>query len=92
MNLAILEDIRNLAREHATTAIQALVEIVERGRPDAARVSAASELLSRGYGRPMQPLVGDENAPPIGLAVDDLEERRRRVAKWLGEAPGAPVK
>ncbi len=44
--------IRALASEHAETAIQILVDLMEdQSAPAAARVSAAKELLERGFGR-----------------------------------------
>ena len=49
----ILADIRELARAHTASAMNALVQIVEdeNARP-AARVTAANSLLDRGYGKP----------------------------------------
>lgn len=49
--------IQEIARSHTEDAIQALVEIVgNKKAPAAARVSAASALLDRGYGKPAQTL------------------------------------
>ena len=49
----ILADVRELARAHTDTALNALVEIVENKKsPPAARVAAANSLLDRGYGKP----------------------------------------
>jgi len=49
--------VRELAREHTEVAIRTLVEIAqnEEAQPSA-RVSAASALLDRGWGKPTQPL------------------------------------
>src|SRR5436190_23662894 len=66
----IIEDIRDLAREHTETAINALVHIAESGKQESARVAAASALLDRGWGKPTQPLSGDKDAPPIGLSIE----------------------
>ena len=44
-------EIRELARAHTMTALQALVEIAERGVNESARVAAASALLDRGWGK-----------------------------------------
>ena len=81
----IIEDIRDLAREHTETAINALVHIAESGKQESARVAAASALLDRGWGKPTQPLSGDVAMPPIGVsgtAVATLtaEERAALVA------------
>lgn len=49
----VVGHVRELAREHTPAAIGALVSIVRNTRaPAAARVSAASALLDRAYGRP----------------------------------------
>jgi hypothetical protein len=48
--------VRDLARQHTEAAIRTLVEIVESGKTDAARAAAASELLSRGWGKPSLPI------------------------------------
>src|SRR5204863_7741321 len=81
----IIEDIRDLAREHTETAINALVRIAESGKQESARVAAASALLDRGWGRPTQPIAGDNDMPPVGIsgtAVATLtaEERAGLVA------------
>jgi hypothetical protein len=44
------------AKKHAGNALAALASIAERGESEAARVSAATALLDRGYGRPRQAL------------------------------------
>jgi hypothetical protein len=56
--------IEELAREHTPAAIAALVAALANPRE---RVPAATELLNRAWGRPKQPISGDENAP---LLVD----------------------
>jgi hypothetical protein len=49
----ILADVRELARAHTVSAMNALVQIVEdESGPAAARVAAANSLLDRGYGKP----------------------------------------
>lgn len=82
----IVTDIRDLARQHSETAVATLVNIAENGKQESARVAAAAALLDRGWGRPTQPLSGDDDAPPIGLSVIDREaeiERKRAAAKAL---------
>ena len=59
-------EIRSLARSHTETAIKVLAGIMkEKGAPPAARVSAASALLDRGWGKPAQTLQGDDEGGPI---------------------------
>lgn len=48
-------DIRSLARSHTETALRTLAGIMEQpDAPAAARVSAATALLDRGWGKPTQ--------------------------------------
>jgi hypothetical protein len=62
-------DIRSLARSHTETAINVLVGIMNQSEaPQAARVSAANSILDRGWGKPAQPLTGEDEGP-IQLTV-----------------------
>src|SRR5215217_1094619 len=75
-------DIRELAREHTATAIAALLEIAENGKQEAARVSAASAILDRAWGKPTTVLAGDDSLPSIGLTFEDkAAEIARRQAE-----------
>jgi hypothetical protein len=49
-----LAGIQKLARENGPLAIQTLVEVATNGKSDSARVSAATALLDRGFGKPAQ--------------------------------------
>lgn len=50
-------DIRSLAQKYGEEALDILAEIMrDKQRPAAARVSAAKELLDRGYGKTPQPI------------------------------------
>lgn len=44
----------DLARQHGPLALDTLVDVAKNGDKDAARVSAASVLLDRGFGKPSQ--------------------------------------
>ena len=67
MSKAPLE-IRALARAHTETAVRTLAGIMnQRKAPHAARVAAATAILDRGWGKPTQPLAGDDDASPIKL-------------------------
>jgi hypothetical protein len=49
----VVADVRELARAQTTSALRALVEIIEDQKaPAAARIAAANSLLDRGYGKP----------------------------------------
>lgn len=53
--------IRSLARGHTETAINVLVGIMNQpDAPTAARVSAATAILDRGWGKPSQPITGED--------------------------------
>jgi hypothetical protein len=65
--LANGKSLRDLAREHTQECIEALVGIVRESDNDTARRSAATDLLDRGWGKPTQPLSGDDSMPPLAL-------------------------
>lgn len=60
--------IRSLARAHTESAVKVLAGIMnETAAPHAARVSAATSLLDRGWGKPTQPIAGDDEADPLRM-------------------------
>lgn len=73
--------IKELAKEKTELALNTLAYICESGESESARVSAAEALLNRGWGKPTQPISGDDEAPPIALteivirAVDAAADR-----------------
>jgi hypothetical protein len=56
--------VQELARQHTSEAIAALVAALNSPRE---RVAAATVLLDRGWGRPLQAIAGDREAPPIAI-------------------------
>ena len=56
-----------LAREHTDTAIAALVSVATSSESDSARVSAATALLDRAYGKPVQAVEhsGEDGGPLV---------------------------
>lgn len=67
---AIIGELRDLARAHTAEALSTLVEVMgDKSAPSAARVTAARELLDRGFGRPAQ-----EVALQADIAVE-VDER-----------------
>jgi hypothetical protein len=67
-------EIRSLARAHTATAINTLVGIMNQDEaPPAARVSAASAILDRGWGKPTQPIAGDDDGDPVKLVISWLK-------------------
>jgi hypothetical protein len=56
----VISEIQALAREHKAEAIDTLVSIMrDEGASAAARVSAASAILDRGFGKPTQTVDGN---------------------------------
>jgi hypothetical protein len=68
----------DLAREHTPKAVQALVDVLESSdASDAAKVSAATAILDRGWGRPKQDLGIEMKSDETTAAL--LEQARRRA-------------
>jgi len=65
-----LADVKALAREHTPEAIATLVTLMRTAKTDSARAAAASELLSRAWGKPSLPLL-HENGPPQITLTDE---------------------
>ncbi len=62
--------IRSLARAHTPACINALAHIVMQPKSaDMAKIAAASELLSRGWGKSTQPIAGDDEMDPVRMIV-----------------------
>lgn len=75
--------LRELAREHTVEAIETLIAIAQdKSAPAAARVSAASAVLDRGYGRPAQTLADEEGN---SMSWFDLLANAQRRAGMLGD-------
>jgi hypothetical protein len=60
-------EIKKIAGKHSKEAVEILIGIARKSESDAARVSAAKELLDRAHGKPTQPIAGDDSAPPIQM-------------------------
>jgi hypothetical protein len=86
-------DIKALAQEYGAEAVATLAKIMGSGeQPAAARVSAAKELLERGYGKVSQPteLTGANGGPietvgKIDLSGLTLEQKRALASIKLPE-------
>lgn len=85
-----IAEVRELARTHTSAALDTLVQIARDGKSENARIAASSALLDRGWGRPTQPLSGDDDMPPLGpalhLTIETVEERKARVAQLVADA------
>lgn len=86
-----------LAREHTEQAIEALTNVMLRGKNEHARVRAAEALLNRGWGHPTQPLVHtgsiqaalNDRAQLVSAARAELERRLNVMADRSGMANAA---
>ena len=65
-----------MARAHTESALNVLAGIMNQYEaPPAARVSAATALLDRGWGKPSQAITGDDELDPIRV----IQEIRRTL-------------
>jgi hypothetical protein len=66
-------EIKSLARAFTEKAVNVLAGIMQQEEsPPAARVAAATALLDRGWGKPTQPVSGDDDAPPVRVTRIEL--------------------
>ena len=73
-------------RIHTKEAVASLVSIMgNENAPPAARVSAASAILDRGWGRPAQTITAEVNGPititwlPVQRAIGDAADKAKPV-------------
>jgi hypothetical protein len=57
-----------LAREASPRAMGRLIELIEHADPRTA-ISAANSVLDRAFGKPTQPISGDDDKPPVQVAT-----------------------
>ncbi len=70
-SLAEIREISTAAQSFATVALEALADVAQNSKSDAARVSASIALLDRGYGKP--------------CAVEDPDTRFRALMQDMYE-------
>lgn len=80
--------IEELAKAHSPTALKALADIAKAGVSESARVSAASALLDRAYGRPRQAVehTGADGGPIEYTKLSEDELDARIAAKMPNDA------
>lgn len=59
------KDIKAIAQEHGAEAIGVLVTAIREADNWQAKISAAKELMDRGYGKATQPIAGDPDSSPV---------------------------
>jgi hypothetical protein len=62
-------ELKDLAREYTAQALETLVGVMTGSESDAARVSAAKEVLDRGYGKASQVISGNEDGGPVEITT-----------------------
>lgn len=62
------EEIDGVAQKHAPVAIEAMVKLLMHGGSEAAKITAAKEILDRGYGKPAVEIGGDAAMLPFMMA------------------------
>ena len=77
------------ARRYAGLAVDTLVAIAKNGQTDNSRLSAATELLNRGYGRPAQSLDLHLSADAITKRLSDMTDAELAAleARMIAAAP-----
>jgi hypothetical protein len=77
----VIGPVRDLAREYTMDAIKTLVAVMRsKSSPAAAKVTAASALLDRGWGKPAQSLGGSDDLPPIRTVHELSNEKLMEIA------------
>ena len=83
----VVAEVRELAREHTSKAVETLVSIMTNTKAaPAARVSAANALLDRGYGKPPQHITG-EGGPQYVVRLPDPCKTAEEWVASLGDRP-----
>ncbi|NPS37551.1 hypothetical protein [Pseudomonas aeruginosa] len=79
-------DVKVLAQQYSEEAVKSLVEIMRDAEaPHAARVAAAKDILDRGHGKATQPIAGDPDLPPVGMAPNLSDDQLTQLARKINE-------
>jgi hypothetical protein len=96
----IILTVRDVAREHTEEAIETLAAIMrDEAAPAAARISACTELLNRGHGRPVDQramlMIGAQLGTHQSVKdmstqeiIEQLVQRLPSISGYVSEAPG----
>lgn len=61
-----------LARDASPRAIGRLIELMESDQPRAA-IAACNSILERAYGKPVQPIAGSDEHPPLQIETPSVD-------------------
>lgn len=87
----IMTEIENLAKTYTRDAIETLARIMKNGRaPEAARVSAATHLLDRAWGKPKQAI--DATVRQVQNAEELSDDELAAIIAGRGIGPLSPSK
>lgn len=70
-------DLRSLARGYTDVCIKTLGGIAKEGTSEQARISASALLLERGYGKPAQPVTGEDGEGSIEIVIRHILEGKK---------------
>jgi hypothetical protein len=88
----VVAEVRDLARQHTGAAISVLTAIMSDPKvAAAARVSAATAILDRGWGKPQQPIDADINVVPPEVRERQEAARQRVLAMLERYEAGEPI-
>jgi len=91
-----VKELRSLCRQNTPEVIAELHRLAFTAKSEQVRLAACSELLDRGYGRPLQSVAVEDNRSPLDeLPEEQLRElllelqlrRRERAMRTIDAAP-----
>lgn len=56
-------DLRKLAQEKTQQALDTIIRLMESAEDESVQLKAAGMILERGYGKPIQPVTGQDGGP-----------------------------
>lgn len=69
--MAVNRELQHLARKHTERALKRIAQIAFNDDvPEVTQLAACKELLDRGYGKPAQSIVGDDELPPVRMKIE----------------------
>lgn len=92
MSAPVPDEIDGIAQQHARTAIASLVKLLAYGASESAKITAAKEILDRGYGKPAVEIGGDAamlpfmQSPSLAAVVSLSAEVRTEARRFANLA------
>jgi len=71
------KDLSTLARSFTDMAVNTLAGVAQNGESESARVSAAAQLLDRGWGKAAQPITGKGGEEDIRVTIRTIIEGKK---------------